>query len=74
MNRYFMSLFTFFQKYINNGQERSIKAKKNIVTSILIKGGSIGISLMLLSLTNNYVNADPYGIWLNISPILLQNE
>ncbi len=70
MNRYFTSLFAYFQKYLNNGQERSIKAKKNIAASILIKGGSIGISLLLVPLTINYVNADRYGIWLTISSIV----
>ncbi|WP_026839419.1 lipopolysaccharide biosynthesis protein [Gillisia sp. JM1] len=70
MNRYFTPLLAFFRKHINNGQERSIKAKKNIATSILIKGGSIGISLLLVPLTINYVNADRYGIWLTISSIV----
>lgn len=70
MNRDYIPLFVFFKKFLNKGQERSIKAKKNIVTSILIKGGSIGISLVLVPLTINYVNADRYGIWLTISSIV----
>jgi len=70
MNRYFVPLFSFYQKFLNKGQERSIRAKKNILTSLLIKGGSIGISLLLVPLTINYVNADRYGIWLTISSIV----
>lgn len=57
-------------KFLSQGHARSIKAKKNILTSILIKGGSIGVSLMLVPLTINYVNADRYGIWLTISSIV----
>jgi len=70
MNRNYIPLFVFFKKYLNKGQERSIKAKKNIVNSLLIKGGSIVVSLLLVPLTINYVNADRYGIWLTISSIV----
>ena len=59
-------LYDFFTK----GHERSVKAKKNILASILIKGGSIGISLLLVPLTINYVNSSRYGIWLTLSSIV----
>ncbi|WP_405199946.1 MATE family efflux transporter [Christiangramia sp. LLG6405-1] len=68
--RYLQPLLSFFHTFLNKGQARSIKAKKNIFTSILIKGGSIGISLLLVPLTINYVNPDRYGIWLTISSIV----
>lgn len=64
-NRYLEPLLAFSQKFLNKGQERSIKAKKNIATAILIKGGSIGISLLLVPLTINYVNPDRYGYGYN---------
>lgn len=70
MPGYLQPLYSFCENFLNKGQARSIKAKKNIVTSILIKGGSIGISLLLVPLTINYVNADRYGIWLTISSIV----
>ncbi len=66
-SKYFLA---FFQRFMTQGHERSVKAKKNIATSIFIKGGSIGISLLLVPLTINYVNADRYGIWLTISSIV----
>ena len=69
-NRNFKPIIAFFEKFLNKGQERSIKAKKNIISSLLIKGGSIGVSLLLVPLTINYVNADRYGIWLTISSIV----
>jgi len=62
--------FTYLSGIINKGHQRSIKAKKNIATSFLIKGVSIAISLVLVPLTVNYVNATQYGIWLTLSSII----
>jgi O-antigen/teichoic acid export membrane protein len=56
--------------FLNKGQDRSIKAKKNIVGSLLIKGSSILISLIMVPLTINYVNPSQYGIWLTLSSIV----
>jgi O-antigen/teichoic acid export membrane protein len=60
----------YLKTYFTEGHERSIKAKKNILASFLIKGGSIGISLLLVPLTINYVNSSRYGIWLTLSSIV----
>lgn len=62
-------LSTLF-KTINEGHQRSIKIKKNILESILIKGGSVMISLIMVPLTINYINPSRYGIWLTISSIV----
>ncbi|SKB62046.1 Na+-driven multidrug efflux pump [Salegentibacter holothuriorum] len=70
LKKYLIPLFSFFQTFLNKGHERSIKAKKNIITSIGLKGGSIAISLLLVPLTINYVNPERYGIWLTISSIV----
>ena len=70
MNKYLILLFSLYHKFVNRGHTRSIKAKKNIITSIFIKGGSIGITLLLVPLTINYVNAERYGLWLTISSIV----
>ena len=55
---------------INQGHERSIKAKKNILASVIIKGLSIAISLVLVPLTINFINPSRYGIWLTLSSIV----
>ena len=65
-----MSVFTFFSNLINQGHGRSVKAKKNIIASFLIKGISIAISLILVPLTINYINPSRYGIWLTLSSIV----
>jgi O-antigen/teichoic acid export membrane protein len=58
------------QKFFNSGHERTIKAKKNIIVSILLKGPSIGIGLILVPMTIDYVDVENYGIWLAISSIV----
>ncbi len=55
---------------ITKGHERSVKAKKNILASFLIKGLGIAISLVLVPLTINYINPSRYGIWLTLSSII----
>ena len=70
MNRYLIPLFSIYQNFLNKGHERSVKAKKNIISSVFIRGASIGISLLLVPLTINYVNPERYGIWLTISSIV----
>jgi len=52
------------------GHVRSIKAKKNILAGLLIKGGSIVISLFLVPLTIHYINPTQYGIWITLSSII----
>ena len=60
----------YFSKLLFKGHERSIKAKKNIIASLLIKGSSIAISLILVPVTINYINPSGYGIWLTLSSIV----
>src|SRR5690606_16075890 len=43
----------------------------NIITTVIIKGTGIGISLLLVPLTINYVNPSRYGIWLTLSSIVI---
>lgn len=61
---------SFINTKINKGQERSVKAKKNIIASFFLKGTSIIISLILVPLTINYINVSQYGIWLTLSSIV----
>ncbi|HEY5124205.1 MAG TPA: MATE family efflux transporter, partial [Ignavibacteria bacterium] len=61
---------SFFLRPFSKGHERSVKAKKNILFSLVIKGLSIIISLLLVPLTIHYVNPTRYGIWLTLSSII----
>jgi O-antigen/teichoic acid export membrane protein len=62
--------FTYLLSLLNKGHERSVKAKKNIATSFLVRGASIAISFLLVPMTIHYVNASQYGIWLTLSSVI----
>lgn len=63
-------LLQYFTNLINQGHERSVRAKRNILSSIFIKGFSIITSFLTLPITLKYVDASEYGIWLTISSIV----
>ncbi len=56
--------------YFTEGHSRSIKAKKNILASVIIKGISILTSFVLVPLTINYLTPVNYGIWLTLYSII----
>src|ERR1035437_1086220 len=68
--RFLKSKFIYISGLITKGHERSVRAKKNILASFLIKGLSIAIGLVLVPLTINYINPSRYGIWLTLSSIV----
>ena len=55
---------------LSKGDKRSVKAKKNILASAIIKGADTLIYLLLVPLTLGYLNAYEYGIWITLSSIL----
>lgn len=66
-NHFISVLFSKF----NEGNERSVNAKKNIFFLVLIKLLSILISLLLVPVTIGYVSSGSYGIWLTVSSIVV---
>lgn len=56
----------FFQQ----GNERSIKAKKSILYMFFIKGGNIVIGFLLLPITLGYVDSETYGLWIALSSMV----
>jgi len=56
--------------FFTHGHERSIRAKRNIAATIVIKGLSIATGLILVPLTINYLEPTKYGIWITLSSIL----
>lgn len=61
-----MNIRNFFK-----GQERTVKAKKNIVASIFLKGIDSIVYLLLVPVTLGYLNQYEYGIWLTLNSILM---
>lgn len=70
MNNSLSATLAFVNRAVNKGQQRSVKAKKNILASFVIKGIGIAVSLLLVPLTIHYVNPSRYGVWLTISSIV----
>ena len=58
-------------RVIDRGNERTRNVTKNVIGSVLIKGFSILIQLLLVPLTLGYLSPELYGIWLTLSSILL---
>ena len=62
-----MGLIQYLKNFFTEGHERSIKAKKNIAASFLLKGVSISVSYLLVPLTIHYLNPTKYGIWITLT-------
>jgi O-antigen/teichoic acid export membrane protein len=58
------------QNFWNGGHERTLKIKRNIIYTFLIKGASVIIGFILIPLTIGYVNNEQYGIWLTIGSMV----
>jgi O-antigen/teichoic acid export membrane protein len=56
--------------FFTKGHQRTLEVKKNVLGSLLIKGISIGISLLLVPLSIGYINPAQYGIWLTLSSVI----
>lgn len=63
-------MFFNLKRYLG-GDQRTIKARKNIVASVAIKGIDALVYLLLVPLTLGYLNPYEYGVWLTMSSILM---
>src|ERR1035437_3574816 len=70
MNFKLLLTLTEIREFFTKGHERSVKAKKNILGSFVVKGGSILINLLLVPLTLNYLNPVKYGIWITLTSVI----
>ncbi|MCT2409548.1 polysaccharide biosynthesis protein [Chryseobacterium antibioticum] len=64
------STSTYLTSFFKNGDNRSIKAKKNIFFLFITRLLSLPISFLILPLTIKYVDAESYGVWLTLSSIV----
>lgn len=62
-------MLEWIKTFLNKGNKRSARAKKNIVLMFALRGISILCSLLIVPLTINYVSSYEYGIWLTISSL-----
>jgi len=70
IKRYIRKTREYVVNFFTKGHQRSLEAKKNIIGSLIIKGISIAIGLILVPLTINYINPSQYGIWLTLSSMI----
>lgn len=59
-----------FKNILNNGHNRSVAIKKNILLSLVIKGFNILTNLFLVPLTLAFVTPTEYGIWMTLTSII----
>ncbi len=60
----------YFRNFFVKGNQRTLRAKKNILVSFISKVASILISFLIVPLTLGYVGKVEYGIWMTISSII----
>lgn len=68
--RFNVAFNKLFNNQISNNNQRGNIVKRNIAGSLIIKGFSILIQLILVPLTLKYLDSNLYGIWLTLSSIL----
>lgn len=60
----------YLRERIKNTHPRTRKAQLNTVWGLIIKGGGMLISLLLVPLTIDYLSKETYGTWLTVSSIV----
>ncbi|RYE12336.1 MAG: polysaccharide biosynthesis protein, partial [Rickettsiales bacterium] len=60
----------YLNSLLNYGNNRTVVIKKNITISIIFKGISVCISLVLIPLTIKYISPSEYGIWITLSSLV----
>lgn len=63
-------VFRSVRHFFTKGHERSVKAKLNILASLVIRGGSILIGFAMVPLTLSYLDPTKYGIWLTLFSVI----
>ncbi|MEA3443226.1 MAG: polysaccharide biosynthesis protein, partial [Bacteroidota bacterium] len=64
-------LYDIISNLITSGNSRSVKAKKNIIYSFVIRGVSMLTTLFLVPITLGYVTEVEYGIWITLSTFII---
>jgi len=61
---------TTIQRIFSQGHERTLRAKRNIAASFVIKVINIAVGLVLVPLTIHYLDPTRYGIWITLTSII----
>ncbi len=58
------------ETHLSEGRIRTVRAYRNILYSLFIKGGSIVSQFLLVPITLHYLDKTQYGIWLTIASLI----
>lgn len=61
---------SFIYRYFFSGHARSVKAKKNIILSLLFNGIGIVTNIILVPIILHYLKPTKYGIWITVTSII----
>lgn len=64
-------LTSYLTRFFSKGNPRSVRLKKNIGISFIIKGFSILLGLIKVPILLSYLDAEKYGVWLTIASIII---
>ena len=70
MNSIIVVALRYLRTIFLKGNDRSVRAKKNILGSFFFKAGSVLFSLIIVPLTLHYLDPSKYGIWLTLISIV----
>lgn len=65
-----MFFVNLLNRVVKSGEKRSVRIKKNIIFSFLIRGLSVAVNLSVVSLAIDYVDPVQYGVWLTLTSII----
>lgn len=63
-------LNSFISDFLTRGHQRSVRAKKNIALSFLLKAVNILIQLLFVPLLLGYLSPVKYGIWITVGSVI----
>ena len=70
MSKSFSESFSSLKRIIDSRNERSANTKKQIIGLIILRGATIPIQMLLISISINFIGTLNYGIWLTLSTII----
>lgn len=65
-----MSLILKWRQFLNKGHERTVRAKKNVLLSLVFKAVGIGIGFLYFPLSLSYLDPVRFGIFLTLASII----
>ena len=65
-----MLFANLLNRFTAGDENRTVKIKRNILFSFLIRGLSVAINFLIISLAINYVDPVNYGIWVALTSII----